>query len=234
MRTLYLKLVAIHGLAVVFLGQALSQTPTPPNDAFQRHVGVVELNDQSIVDGIAMLSGEAGLAVSVEYPLGATIAGPAPPLRTLVANVGPGTVPEILDRLCAIDPTFAWTRNGKMANVLPRALASDPNYLPNRKIEELTFRGVRGADDAVMQIADWLPGPREQIAILGTGMPLSFAQPWSTTLRNVTVRDVLDRIAQQLGPSYGWQFSGAQDFRIVTFHQGLLPKPSRQTKQSHH
>jgi hypothetical protein len=223
----YLRLAITKGLAVLVLAQILGGSATVTDDVFQHRAGGVQLNDQSVVDGIAMLSGEAGLAVSVEYPLGTTIAGPAPPLRTLDANVGPGSVAEILDRLCSLDPTFDWTRSGNMANVLPRALASDPSYLPNRKMEELNFRNVRGADDAVMQIADWLPGPREQIAILGTGMSLSFAQPLTTTLRNVTVRDVLDKIAQQLGPSYGWQFSGAQDFRIVTFHQGLLPKPSR-------
>ncbi len=233
MKVTHFKPIAVGALLVVALGHALGQGPAPPNDIFQQRVAGVNLDDQSIVDGIAMLSGEAGLAVSVEYPLGATIAGPAPALKTFVASVGSGTVAEILDRLCVIDPTFAWTRNGNMANVPPRDHANDPSYLPNRRIDELTFRKLRGADEAVVQIADWLPGPREQIAILGTGMSLSFAQPWSTTLRNVTVRDVLDEIARQLGPSYGWQFSGAQDFRIVVFHQGILPKPSRtNVKQS--
>jgi len=231
MRITYLKRIAISSLAVVLLGRGLGQAPTERNDVFLQRVGAVGLNDQSIVDGIAMLSGEAGLAVSVEYPLGATISGPAPPLRTFNAKVGPGTVSETLDRLCAIDPTFVWTRDGNMVNILPRSLASDPRYLLNRKIEELTFREVREADNAVIEIANQLPGAREQIAILATGTSLSFSQPWSATLKNVSVRDVLDGIAQRLGPSYGWQFSGAQDFRIVIFHQGLLPKPSRAAGQ---
>ena len=56
---------------------------------------------------------------------------------------------------------------------------------------------------------------------------VSFAHAWSTTLHDLTIREVFDLIAQRLGPTYGWQFSGAQDFRIITFHQGLLPNPSR-------
>ena len=229
MRIWYLRLVAI-ALAAILVGHALGQSPAVPENTFQRHIGGVQLKDQSIIDGVALMSRGAGLAVSVEYPLGKTISSPVPALKTFTANVEPGTVSEVLNRLCAIDSTFAWTRIGNMTNVAPRSVANDPSYLLNRKVGELTFRGVRAADDAVMQIADELPGSREQIALLAAGMSLGFAQPWSTTLKDVTVREVLDLIAEQLGPSYGWQFSGSQDFRIGTFHQGLLPQPSRSKK----
>jgi hypothetical protein len=47
------------------------------------------------------------------------------------------------------------------------------------------------------------------------------AKPWTVTLKDVTVREVLDQIAQQFGPSYGWQFYGAQNFRMITFHESL-------------
>jgi hypothetical protein len=118
-------------------------------------------------------------------------------------------------------------RNGNMVNALPSALAKDPNYVLNRKIDEVTFRDVRQASDAVMNMVGQLPGPREQIAVLQVGVPLNFSEPWSETLKDVTLREVVNKIAQQLGPSYGWQFSGAKDFRMITFHEGLLPKPSR-------
>jgi hypothetical protein len=203
------------------------QEPAATSDPFQQHVAGVGLNDQSIVDGIAMLSRGTRLPVSVEFPLGVTISGPAPPLKTLTANVGPGTVTEVLDGLCALDPTFTWMRNGNMVNVLPSALAKDPNYVLNRKIGEVTFQDVQQASDAVMKMVGQLPGPREQIAVLQVGLPLNFSEPWSTTLKDVTLREVVNKIAQRLGPSYGWQFSGAKDFRMITFHEGLLPKSSR-------
>jgi hypothetical protein len=56
---------------------------------------------------------------------------------------------------------------------------------------------------------------------------LTFPRPWTANVNGVTVREVFDQIAQQFGPSYGWQFSGAMDFRLITFHQGLQAKPSR-------
>lgn len=203
------------------------QPPAAPPDPFRERVPGVTLNDQDVIDGVAMLSRSNALAVSVEYQLGPTISGPAPQPKTLNAIVGPGTVEEILDGLCSLDHTFTWFRNGGMVNVLPRALVNDPAYLLNRKLGELTFQEVRQADDAVIKIVDQLPGTREQIAIMQTGTSVTFARPWSVKLQNVTVREVFDLIAQQLGPTYGWEFGGAQDFRIITFHQGILPNPSR-------
>jgi hypothetical protein len=61
----------------------------------------------------------------------------------------------------------------------------------------------------------------ERIAIHQTGMSLDFAKPWTVTLKDVIIREVLDQIAQQFGPSYGWQFYGAQNFRMITFHESL-------------
>jgi hypothetical protein len=174
-----------------------------------------------------MLSRRAGLAVSVEFELGTSISRPAPSLKTTTTTVGPGAVSEVLDRLCSLDPTFTWRRNGNMINVLPSALANDPRYLLNRKIDDLTFQEVREADDAVMKMVGQLPGPREQLAVLQVGVSLNFAAPWSITLRGPTIREALNQIASRLGPSYGWQLGGAQDFRIITFHEGLLPRPSR-------
>lgn len=206
---------------------ASQQRTTPPADPLQLQVTEVQLNDQSIVDGIAIVTRGAGLAVSVEYQLGATISGPAPSLKTFTTSIGPGTLSEVLDRLCALDPTFTWIRGRNTVNVLPRALADDPNYLLNRKIEELTFREVQKADDAVMDMVGQLSGPRQQIAVLQVGMSLNLARPWTVTLKDVTVRDVFDEIARQLGSTYGWQFSGAQDFRVITFHELLSPRPNR-------
>jgi hypothetical protein len=207
------------------------QVPVPSSDLFQQRAPGIELNEQSIVDGIAMLIRGTSLAVSVEFKLGATISSPAPPVKTLTANVGPGTISEVLDQLCALDPTFTWVRNGNTVNVLPTVLANDPHYFLNRRIDELTFQDVREADTAVMEIARQLPGPTEQIAVLQTGVSVSFARPWRGTLMHLTVRQAINEIAQQLGPTYGWQFSGADDFRMLTFHEGLLPRPSRKKQK---
>lgn len=227
MRTIGLSLLT--GLIFLAFGTArtLGQATTEPKDPFEQRVSEVTLNDQSIIDGIAALGGSAGLAVSVERELGRTISGAAPRAKTFTATVGPGTVSEILDGLCTLDQTFTWVRNGNMVNVIPRALANEPSYFLNRRIDELTFRDVPGAQEAVFKTAEKLPGPKEQVAIMEVGSHLNFARPWSTTLHNVSVREVFNSVANRLGPTYGWQFAGAQDFRIITFHQILLPTPSR-------
>jgi hypothetical protein len=209
------------------LARIASSQQAAPADPFQERLAGIELNDQSIVDAVAMLSRSAGLPVSVEFPLGLTISGPAPALKTVTAHVAPGTVSEVLDRLCLLDPTFTWVRDRNRLNVLPSALANDPNYVLNRRIDLLTFQDVQEASDAVMKMVGQLPGPREQIAVLQVGMSLNYPKPWTATLRDVTVREVVDQIASRLGQTYGWQFGGAQDFRVITFHEGLLPKSSR-------
>jgi hypothetical protein len=220
--------ILLTGLLATFSSLALAQSLDP----FQQHIDGVELKDQNVVDGIAMLTKTAALPVSVEFPLGAAISGAAPPLETFSARIEPGTVSEVLDRLCVLDPTFTWIRDGNRLNVLPRILANDPTYVLNKTIEHVKFEGERQASDAIMKMVEQLPGPREQLAVLQAGMSLSFPQPWSTTIRNTSIRQVINQIAQQLGSSYGWQFSGAQDFRVITFHEGLLPKPSRRKLHS--
>lgn len=218
------KIIPVLGLITAMTSVSATQQPSVAiQDPFQQHVPGVALKEQDVIDGVAMLGLRTGLAVSVEHQLGASISGPAPKPITLTRTVAPGTASEVLDALCSLDPTFVWVRNGNMVNVLPRALAGDPNYLLNRTIQELVLKDVPGAQEAVFEVAAGLAGPKEQIAIMQVGTPIGFAQPWSVTLRNVTVREVFDLIAEKLGPAYGWQFTGAQDFRIITFHQGLLP-----------
>lgn len=131
----------------------------------------------------------------------------------VTATLEPGTIREVLDKLCSLDQAFTWTRIGNTANIVPRAMLDDPRYLLNRRLEILSFKDVSNAQDAVLEMLGQLPGPREQVAILQSGIPLSFAHPWTATFRNVTVREVFDNIAQQFGPTYDWQFGGAADFR---------------------
>lgn len=226
------RVVQAAVLVLAFANAAApQQLPTPASDPFQQHVGGVELNDQDVIDGIAILSHISALAVSVEHQLGPTISGTAPQPKTLTARVRPGTVSEVLDGLCALDETFTWVRNGNMVNVLPRARARDPDYFLNRTINDLTLTDMPGAQEAVFKTVEQLPGLKEQIAIMQVGTSVSFARPWSTTLQGVSVREVFDLIARQLGPTYGWQLTGAQDFRIITFHQGLSPNPSRSERR---
>ena len=207
------------------LAQALAQDAAATHDPFQQQAGGATLEDESVVAGIVTLTRSVGLPLSIEYPLGTTASTPEPRLKTVTAAIGPGTVAQVLDRLCQLDPTFAWTRNGNMVNVVLRSLENDQQYVFNRKVEQVTFENLRHADEAVLKLVGELPGPREQIAVREVGLSLDFASPWTATFRNVTVREVLNAIAQQFGPSYGWEFSGTQDFRMIRFHESLSVRP---------
>jgi hypothetical protein len=192
MKTISIRLTA--ALIVLSFGRAAEasgQEPPALTNVFQQSVAGVSVNNQDIIDGVAMLSHNVGLAVSVEHELGATTSGAAPQPNTFTATIGPGTVSEILDGLCALDPTFAWERDGNMVNVMPRALLSERDYFLNRNVNELVFRDIRDAQEALFKTVSELPPPKEQVAIMEVGVSLAFARPWSATLQNISIREAL-------------------------------------------
>lgn len=201
-----------------------------PQDALKQDVPSIELSNETIVDGLAKLNqATTDVAFSIEFPLGRTISDPAPSLSKVAATIQSGSLRDSLDRLCRMDPTFVWQRIGNTVHLLPRVRENDPTYFPNRNIEALELRGATGAQDAIFQSVERLSGPKEQIAVMQTGMSLSFVQPWYASFKNITIRELLDKIGQQLGTTYGWQLSGATDFRLLVFHQRLqITKPVRQ------
>jgi len=193
----------------------------------------LELNQETILDGLAKLNqSTTGLGFSVELPLGQTISAQAPKLRSFEVVLPASTLGSVLDQLCHLDPTFAWQQSGSQINVFPRALEKDTRYLLNRKVEFLEFKYVPDAQAAVFQTVARLPAPKEQIAIMQSGAAVNFARPWTASFRDITVREAFNRIAQQIGTNYGWQFTGAADFRIVTFYArlGTTPRTSEARK----
>ncbi len=205
------------------------QGPAAPTDLFQQPVPQLELNDETILDGVAKMTQVVHIAVAVEFPLAKTISLPEPAPNRFQTTIRAGTVTEILDRLCSIDPTFVWARLGNVAHLYPRNLANDESYLLNRQIPVLTFQQTPDAQKAVFQAVRQLPPPKEQIAMLELGPDVRFATPFTATFHDITVREAFDKIAQRFGPGYGWQLAGAEDFRIITLHAGL--SVSRQGKK---
>lgn len=186
----------------------------------------LELNNETILDGVGKLNqSTAGVGFAVELPIGPTISAKAPELRRFQVVLAPTTLANILDQLCQLDPTFSWQQFGTDVNVFPRSVMNDPTYVLNRKIDVLNLTDTPDVNTALFTAVSFLPGPREQIAIMQSGMSLSFSRPWTASFKNITVRELLDKIAEQMGGNYGWQFGGAADFRIVTFHArlGIMP-----------
>src|SRR5258708_3529909 len=128
-------------LISLLLEPARCQLPgAASDDPFARRVAAFQLTDQSVVDGVAMLSQITDVAFAVEFPLGSTISAPAPAPATVKAMVGPTTLGSALDRLCELDRQFSWRRIGNTAHIFPQGLEQDQTYLFNRKIDLLVFK----------------------------------------------------------------------------------------------
>jgi len=228
---------ALIGARLQTAAQAF-KAPQTVQDPMTQAVPSLELNKQTILDGLGKLNqSTSGLGFAVELPLGQTISAKAPALRTFQVVLAPNTLGNALEQLCQLDPTFSWQQIGTEINVFPRGLANDKAYLFNRKLDILEFKNVPDARTAVFQTVAALPPPKEQIAIMQTGAAVNFARPWSASFKEITVREAFDKIAEQIGRNYGWQFTGAADFRLVVFYARLgtmptdnpgHPKPSAQ------
>lgn len=201
---------------------------TAATDPLKQATPAFRLVNQTVIDGAAQLNQTTSdLAFAVEFPLGKTISAPAPAIATLDATIGSGTLGDALNRLCSLDPTFSWKKIGNTIHFVPRSLINDPTYVMNRKIEVLDLKDAPDAQTALFAAVAQLPSPKEGMGIKQSGLSLNFSRPWTASFKDITVREVLDKIAEQLGRNYGWQFGGAADFRLVTFHYRLFPRPAK-------
>lgn len=194
---------------------------------FLQPVPSVRLSNQTIIDGVALLNQTTThVAFAIEFPLGKTISAPAPLFRTFDTTIDADTLTGSLNSLCNLDSTFSWQRIGHTVNVFPRALMKDSTYFLNKEITVLEMKDVVDAQEAVFAVSDQVPGQKEQIAVLQSGRSLRFSKPWTASFKNISAREAADKIAEQLGPTSGWQFGGSVDFRVITFHDSISPKQS--------
>lgn len=212
--------------SVLFAVTLLAQDSGPDADALQQRIAGLQLVNQTIVDGLAKLSEVTGVSYSVEYELTNTISDSAPPLKRVTTSIPPETISMTLDQLCAADRSYTWTHTRTAVNVFPKKLEQDQHYLLNQRIPLLAFVDITDAKAAVFSVVSQVGGRKQQIAVLQSGTSLSFPKPWTATFSNVTVRQAFDYIAQHLGPTFGWQFGGADDFRVLTFHDRLTENPA--------
>jgi hypothetical protein len=208
-------------LGPALTGGSLAQEPVTTaakQDPFDQRIEMVELKNESIFEGIARLNQLSDIAISIEGILPAE--GTTPNPKSLAKLEG-RTVGETLSWFCRLDSGYTWSRDGNTANVFPSAYRDDKRYLFNRTLPELHFDEVRESDDAAIQVIHQLGAPTEDLYFLGIGGTPSFAKPWTAIFHDITVRQALNRIAQQLGPTYGWQIGGHAGSRLIMFHYKL-------------
>lgn len=209
-------------VAILALHTSSKQAPTTNvSDPLEQKIESFELRDETIGEALGHLNQSFDISISIEgvLPEEGTVTNPK--LNASMRNV---TVAEVLDRLCVLDPRYTWARDGNRINLFPRASSNNPNYFLNRKLADLQFQNVRQVGDAVITIDRQASDPNGGVIYMGIGQTQSFAESWTASFRNLTVRQALNRIAQQLGPTYGWQIGGTTKAKLIVFHYKLEAK----------
>lgn len=145
-------------------------------------------------------------------------------------NLNNASVKEILDTLCQYDSRYTWSIDGATVNIYPRAAADDPHYLPNLKISKIALTDLRNAYSVFGPLEKVLP-PGEQLGYMGMGGDTNYPTPWTAELEDITVRQLVNRAAEHMGPQSSWVFHGSKSDRFFGFHKGWFRKAS--AKPSH-
>lgn len=219
-------------LAMLLLVAAFSPTAHAAQkrgpDRFDQAVPQIRLIHQTIFQAFAELYESTGIVISVERTLGEN--GPVPDQK-FTATIRGGKPAQVLNEICAIDPRYAWSRDGDTVNVYPWKTVGDRSYLFNRRIPIFHLDAVPQADSAVIRAVDELPGRRQQLIVLGTG-GTDFSTPWTVTLKNMTLRLAANRIAQHLCSGCGWQLlPGKRSEPILVFYRKLQSSRPRDHHQ---
>jgi hypothetical protein len=219
---LLLSLALSCGFTIRLFAQ--DKTSIVTDDPFEQRVEVVALQDETIFDALAKLDQSHDLAISIEgiLPVSGTISNPK-----FTATARRRSIADVLSWLCSLDPRYTWLRDGKTANIYPRKFQNDKNYFFNRLLPLLEFKDIRESSDAAIEVVHQLGDPEEHLFFMGIGGTQSFASPWTATFHDITVRQALNQIARQLGPTYGWQIGGHDGTRLILFHYKLGGHPDR-------
>jgi hypothetical protein len=143
------------------------------------------------------------------------------------------SVREVLDELCKADSRFTWSTDGNTVNVYPRSTENDPSYLLNRKLETFRLQDATDVQHGLLAIVRQLPPPVEQIANAQMGGDDPYPrEPWTVSYHNLTVRQIVNRLALHGGPCGIWIFGGTIDFRAFGFFNTYLHCATANLKSS--
>jgi hypothetical protein len=211
-------------LIIFLLSVSCSFAETKSVDPLAAKITALGLDNQTIFDGFAKLSQIARMGFSVEKELTRKAHPVLPPVLRFTATVKNVSLAQALDWLCKLDARYAWTSDGYTVNLFPRDIRNDPTYVLNQKISPFGMEDTASVTAAVIQ-AGRHASPPQQIAVMALGNT-QYPKPTNLTFSNVSLREALNQIARSLGPTYGWQFSGTEEFHYVVFHDYLIPSES--------
>ncbi|MGB8474435.1 MAG: hypothetical protein WCE61_10155 [Candidatus Acidiferrum sp.] len=191
----------------------------PTNKPLEAKVREFQLDNETILDGLWKLArSTVPFGFGFEKILKTKLADPELPDPKFSFRLEGKSIREILDALCQTDARYAWSVDTARVNVYPLAVVVDPTHLLNRKLAKFRLSNASDVQKGLFEISRQLPPPFEQLAVaqVGGGDPYP-PEPWTVTLSNVTVRQVINRLAAHGGPNGIWIFGGAKDFRAFGF-----------------
>lgn len=218
----YVALLFLLALMFVMLqavaGEQTEAQTAPENKFLDTKVPEFEMRG-TLVDGLWRLAkAPAPFAFGFEEVLKKSLADPEIQNPRFSLQLTNKTVREVLDALCQKDPRFTWSMDGATVNVFPRAIIDDSSYLLNRKIDRFELKNATDVENGLLAIVRQLPPPVEQVAHAQVGGADPYPpEPWTVTYHNLTVRQVVNRLALHGGPCGTWIFGGAMNFRSFGF-----------------
>lgn len=159
-----------------------------------------------------------GLHLGVEEIIGERYSDPDAEGVRFSLRLENRTVRETLDALCALDSRYTWSADGSSINVYPRATVGDATYLPNLRIERIS---LKDAADPFAVLGPLLrQHPEQQIGYAQVGGDPSYAEPWTVTFEHLTVRRLINKVAEHMGPQTSWSWRGIRRERTFSFFKG--------------
>ncbi len=199
-------------------------------DPLDKRLGGFELLNETFVDGLAKIDGQTELGIAVELPLKERLSDANISYVRFTSRVPGGTIQDVLNYLCSLDPRFSWSRYKQIINVYPRntSVLGD-KYFMNRRLSD-TIVEISDPAEGIFSTTAALAGSLEQIAFSQSGALPGFSRPWSFSSDGRTLREAFDEIALHMGTGYGWTLGGANEFRVIRFHARLLPGGTPEAK----
>ena len=211
--------VALSAFAAPAPARQLTREGTTENKALEARVPHFELNKETVLDGLWKLArGPVPFGFGFEKVLKSKLSDPELQDPRFSLQLDNKSIREILDILCQLDPRYTWSTEGATVNFVPAGILNDRTYLLNRALPRFELKDATDVQNGLLAIVRQLPPPVEQVAQAQVGGDDPYPpEPWSLTLENVTVRQVVNRLAAHGGPYGIWIFGGSKDFRAFGF-----------------
>jgi hypothetical protein len=221
MKTLMAEFLLVFFLSAAGLLAGGPSNVVHPALPLDQAVGQFDIQNAILRDGIAELSSKSidGLHLGFEEIIRNKIQDDP---RTLSVHFSlhlkNKTVKEILNAICSADPRYTWSADGDSINILPQSTVADPNYLPNLRLHKVNLSKTQDPDQALPVLSQQYPD--EQVGYMQAGGDISYAEPWSVSFENLTVRQFVNRLAEHIGSQSSWIWQGGREERMFTFNRG--------------